>query len=80
MLARIRTNVCGDRTDDDPAAVQRNLGIFRERTAPLLEHYRQRGAAVITVQVTSEMAAEQVWKAATGKDDQVLLPAAVSVP
>ncbi len=30
---------------------------------------RQRGAAVITVQVTSEMTAEQVWKAATSKDD-----------
>jgi adenylate kinase len=66
VLARIRTNVGGDRAkraDDDPAAVQKKLRIFHERTAPLLEHYRQRGAAVFTVQVTAEMTAEEMRKA-----------------
>ena len=75
VLARIRTNVGGDRdgrVDDDPAAVQRKLRIFHERTAPLLGHYRQRGAAVITVQVTSEMMAEQIWKIATSEDDRAM--------
>ena len=72
VLARIRTNVGGDRaerTDDYPAAVQKKLRLFHERTAPLLEHYRQRGAAVITVQVTAEMTAEQMWQVVANEDD-----------
>jgi len=67
VLARIRTNVGGDRAervDDDPAAVQRKLNVFHERTAPLLEHYRQRGAAILTVHVTAGMTAKQMLEAA----------------
>jgi adenylate kinase family enzyme len=66
VLARIETNVGGDRgerTDDDPAAVRRKLEIYRERSAPLVEHYRGQGAAILTVQVTAEMTAHHVYEA-----------------
>jgi adenylate kinase len=66
VLARIGTNVGGDRadrTDDDPAAVQRKLEIYHERSAPLVEHYRRQGATILTVPVTAEMTANQVYEA-----------------
>jgi adenylate kinase family enzyme len=67
VLARIRTNVGGDRanrTDDDSAAVQRKLEIYRARSAPLVEHYRRQGATILMVQVTAEMTANQIYEAA----------------
>ncbi|MGO9115444.1 MAG: nucleoside monophosphate kinase [Thermoguttaceae bacterium] len=67
VLARIGTNVGGDRadrTDDDPAAVQRKLEIYHSRSAPLVEHYRRQDATILTVQVTAEMAANQIYEAA----------------
>ncbi len=66
VLARIGTNVGGDRadrTDDDPAAVQRKLEIFHGRSAPLVEYYRRQGVTVRTVRVTAEMTASQVYEA-----------------
>ena len=54
VAARIRSNVGGDRlgrADDDPAAVANKLRIFRERTLPLLDHYRQEGVYIATVKV-----------------------------
>ncbi len=66
VLARIGTNVGGDRadrTDDDPAAVRRKLGIYHARSTPLVEHYRRQGATILTVQVTAEMTAIQVYEA-----------------
>ena len=61
---RIRANTGGDRTsrtDDDPQSVRDKLATFNRRTAPLLEHYRRRGAIVETIEVTVEMTAEQMW-------------------
>jgi len=46
---RLRLNSGGDRTarvDDDVALVAEKLRIFAERTAPLVAHYRGRGAEV----------------------------------
>ena len=66
VLGRIGTNVGGDRadrTDDDPAAVQRKLEIYHSRNAPLVEHYRRQGAIILTVQVGAEMTANQVYEA-----------------
>jgi len=61
---RIRTDAGGDRAgrvDDDDRLVARKLEIFRERTAPLLEHYRLQGVPVEEVEVTEETDPEQIW-------------------
>jgi len=54
---RIRLNAGGDRhgrVDDSVDAVEERLQVFRERTAPLLEHCRRRGARVLTLTVTAD--------------------------
>ncbi|MGE5611192.1 MAG: nucleoside monophosphate kinase [Bacillota bacterium] len=51
---RIRLNTGGDRTgrvDDDLAAIARKLCIFRERTLPLIEHYRAQGVPIHSLPV-----------------------------
>ena len=66
VLTRIGANVGGDRgerTDDDASAVRRKLEVYRERTAPLVEHYRERGAAIHMVNVAAEMTPVQVYEA-----------------
>ena len=60
---RIRTNAGGDRTeriDDDADAVARKLDIFTQRTAPLLDHYRTRGANVICIDVQTDTTPEDI--------------------
>jgi adenylate kinase len=60
---RIRTNAGGDRTervDDDAAAVTRKLDIFAQRTAPLLDHYRTRGADVICIDIQTDTTPEDI--------------------
>ncbi len=50
--ARIAGNTGGDRTcrvDDDRPAIERKLVLYRDRTQPLIDHYRQRGARVVEV-------------------------------
>ena len=69
VVRRIRINVGGDRTerpDDDPAAIRNKLAIFHRRTAPLVEHYRRRGATIETLEVTAEMTPEQAWSGLSG--------------
>jgi adenylate kinase family enzyme len=39
------------RADDTEALVARKLAIYRERTLPLLHHYRSRGMPVLRVPV-----------------------------
>lgn len=66
---RLRRNTGGDRAsrvDDDLALVRSKLATFAERTLPLIEYYRQRGARVVTVPagVTTtpqEMAEQLTW-------------------
>ncbi len=62
---RIAVNAGGDRADrvdDDEAAVRRKLAVFDERTAPLAEHYRRRGAKIVTIDVTAEDAPEDICR------------------
>jgi adenylate kinase family enzyme len=57
VLQRLRKNTGGDRAardDDSRELVEKKLQIFRERTAPLIEHYRQRGVPVVEVEVGVE--------------------------
>lgn len=54
VIERLRRDSGGDRAgrrDDDPALVARKLAIFAERTRPLVEHYRGRGARIFSVPV-----------------------------
>ena len=54
VFERIKKNSGGDRADrldDDESAVVRKLEIYRDRIAPLLAYYRNRGAAVVTIDV-----------------------------
>lgn len=67
---RIRTNAGGDRTervDDDASAVARKLDTYAQRTAPLLDHYRSRGADVICIDVQTDTTPEDIRKALDGR-------------
>ncbi len=64
VAQRIETNAGGDRArreDDAPDAIRRKLAIFNERTAPLLEHYRDRKVRVLTLEVGPRTPANQMW-------------------
>ena len=64
VLARIRANVGGDRTersDDSRADIRRKLAIFAERTGPLVDYYRELGSSVIHQSVTAEATPESAW-------------------
>lgn len=61
---RIHTNTGGDRAgrdDDDQLLIEKKLGIFRERTEPLIEHYRAAGSTLVRIEVTEEVAADDVY-------------------
>ncbi len=63
---RIRDNVGGDRTervDDNRDLIEKKLTIFRERTAPLIEHYEKRGSRVCRINISGDMTAEMVYHA-----------------
>jgi adenylate kinase family enzyme/MFS family permease len=54
VAERIRSNPAGDRTgrvDDDPDSIEAKLKTFAARTAPLVEHYAERGAEIIRLDV-----------------------------
>jgi adenylate kinase len=61
---RLRLDPGGDRAgraDDTLEAVRKRLGDYRERTLPLLEHYRRRGVPVVTIRVTAAMSATEMY-------------------
>ncbi len=61
---RIATNAGGDRTqrvDDDLDAIARKLDIYSQRTAPLIEHYRNQGARIVTIDVQVKTTSEDAW-------------------
>jgi adenylate kinase family enzyme len=61
VLARVRRDTGGDRggrDDDAPARLRRKLAIFREQTEPLLAYYRERGVAIVALDVGAETTAE----------------------
>ncbi|MEE8450650.1 MAG: hypothetical protein V3R99_02015 [Thermoguttaceae bacterium] len=59
----LREVVRRNRPDDSPERVSSKLAIFRERTTPLLQHYRPTGARVVTIETTPTMTPEQMWEA-----------------
>lgn len=62
---RIAGNAGGDRAhriDDQAEAVERKLSIYAERTAPLVDYYREVGAEIVSIAVTSTMEAEEMWR------------------
>ena len=68
VFCRIRDNVGGDRSeraDDGKELIEKKLAIFRERTAPLIEHYEKRGRRVYRVRVTGAMAPEEAYRKAS---------------
>jgi len=61
---RIRLNSGGDRTgrlDDQPDDIARKLELFNQRTAPLLDDFRQRGIPVVTVDITLQSSPASLW-------------------
>ena len=65
VLERIRANTGGDRTgrvDDDLESVRNKLALFAGRTAPLVDHYRAKGARIETLEVTAAITPEDAWR------------------
>jgi len=61
---RIRLNSGGDRTgrrDDQPDDIRRKLELFNQRTAPLLDDFRQHGIPVITCESTLHSTPASLW-------------------
>lgn len=58
VMRRIQNNAGGDRTkrsDDTKTLIENKLDVFRERTAPLIEHYKQQGCRVYRIPVSDVM-------------------------
>ncbi len=56
IFCRLRENTGGDRierTDDGRELVEKKLQIFTERTAPLIEHYREHGSTIYHIPITA---------------------------
>jgi len=65
VFCRIEENVGGDRTervDDNWVLVEKKLGIFRERTAPLVDYYAQKGCAVYRITVAGTMTTDRTYE------------------
>jgi adenylate kinase len=65
VFCRIRENTGGDRSgriDDAGALIEKKLAVFRERTAPLLDHYANKGCVVYRIPVSSDSAAGLVYR------------------
>jgi adenylate kinase family enzyme len=63
VLHRLATDAGGDRAgrvDDGVEAVRRKLAIYQERIAPLVAFYRERGVAVVTIEVRAETTAAEL--------------------
>jgi adenylate kinase family enzyme len=65
VFFRIRGNVGRDRAeriDDDRELVEKKLAIFRERTAPLVDHYAHQGSAVYRIRVSGTMTTDRTYQ------------------
>ena len=63
VLERLRTDAGGDRagrSDDDLESVRARLGLFEERTVPLVRHYVKQGVRVVSVEVAAQTSAGDV--------------------
>ena len=65
VMARLKADAGGDRAgriDDEPDLVFRKLETYARRTEPLVEHYRLRGATMISLIVGPSDSAEDAWR------------------
>lgn len=65
VLDRISENVGGDRTeriDDNRDLIEKKLVIFRERTAPLIDHYDAKGCRIYRIDVSSTMTPADAYR------------------
>ncbi len=65
VLHRIQHDPAGDRAervDDQLPAVRKKLSIYDQRTTPLVDWYRQRGASILRIPVSAQMTAAQMWQ------------------
>lgn len=64
VYQRIGSNTGGDRAgrvDDDVAAIARKLELYRQRTTPLIDHYRELGVKIIRIAVGVNTTALEAW-------------------
>ena len=64
VYERIRRNTGGDRigrTDDALDAIRNKLAVFQDRTVPLLEYYRGKGARITDITVETDHTAADVY-------------------
>ncbi len=69
VLERICTNAAGDRGqrhDDNPELVRKKLLTYAERTVPLVEHYRRRGATIETIRINPETSIQEILRNLNG--------------
>jgi adenylate kinase len=65
VRSRIALDTGGDRhgrSDDSAAEMERKLRIFRERSLPLLDHYREKNAKIIRITIGVDTTAEQAYR------------------
>lgn len=65
VFCRIRDNVGGDRTeriDDNRALVEKKLVVFRQRTAPLVDHYVNNGCTVYRIRISGTMITDRTYQ------------------
>lgn len=77
VRARIRGNAGGDRTgraDDSEPDVSRKWRIYKNRTEPLLDHYRRKGVQVVVLDVDAETASGDLVRRLEGVGDPWLEP------
>jgi adenylate kinase len=66
VLDRIQENIGGDRTervDDNSDLIEKKLEIFRERTAPLIDHYAAKHCRIYRIAVSSTMTPADAYRA-----------------
>ncbi len=64
IFCRLQDNIGGDRTervDDGRELVAKKLQIFEERTAPLIEHYRDSGSHIYRIPITDASSPEDAY-------------------
>lgn len=65
VFCRIRENTGGDRTerfDDSRDLVEKKLAIFRERTTPLINYYKNNACPVYRVRVSGTMTTDRTYQ------------------
>jgi adenylate kinase family enzyme len=65
LNSRIKENTGGDRTgrdDDELGLIQKKVETYRTRTAPLIDYYREREAAVLIIPVTVSMDSRSIYE------------------